>query len=100
MKDILEKANVCINCKNPLCKFGCPMGNDIPKFIHYIKEENYEKAYFILSKTTVLPSICGLVCPQSLQCERMCEKVLSENHVKIGDLEAFVGKYALDHSPK
>ena len=97
---ILDKANICINCKNTPCKFGCPLGNDIPKFIHYVKEKNYEKAFFILSKTTILPAICGLICPQSLQCEKMCEKILGDNHVNIGKLEAFIGKYAIEHNYK
>ena len=99
-KDILKKANSCLNCKNPLCKFGCPLGNDIPKFIKYIKEENYQKAYFVLSKTTVLPSICGLVCPKDLQCQRMCLKTLGDKHVYIGDLEAFVGIKVLKNNYK
>ena len=104
-KTILNKANVCINCKNAPCKFGCPLGNDIPKFIKYLKEENYQKAYFILSKTTVLPSLCGRICPKDIQCERMCYKVLEDKHVKIGELEAFIGDTALKnnykiHTPK
>ena len=91
---------VCKNCKTSPCKFGCPLGNDIPKFIKYLKEKNYQKAYFILSKTTLLPSLCGRVCPQDTQCERMCKKVLDNNFVKIGDLEATLGDIALKNNFK
>ena len=94
-KKILEKALVCKNCSNAPCKFGCPLGNDIPKFIKYLKDENYQKAYFVLSKTTLLPLVCGKICPKDIQCERMCKKVLNDNHVKIGLLESFIAEYAL-----
>ena len=99
-KNILNKTKVCKNCKNPLCKFGCPLGNDIPKFIHYLKEENYQKAYHILSKTTVLPAICGIICPQEEQCQRMCLNALKDKHVEIGELEALVGQVALNNNYK
>ena len=101
MKNSLKKKiDVCINCKKPLCQLGCPLGNDIPKFINYLKEENYQKSFFVLSKTTVLPAICGLICPQDVQCERMCKKTLNGKSVSIGELEAYVGKYALDNNYK
>ncbi|MBQ8891709.1 MAG: FAD-dependent oxidoreductase [Bacilli bacterium] len=99
-KEILKKSLVCINCSNAPCKFGCPLGNDIPKFIKYVKVENYQKAYFELSKTTLLPSICGRICPKDIQCERMCFKVLNKNHVKIGDIESFIGDYARKNNLK
>ena len=99
-KNIEKEINKCLKCKNTPCKFGCPLGNDIPKFIKYMKDENYQKAYYILSKTTVLPALCGLICPKDNQCERMCIKLLNNNHVKIGSIEAYLGKLALDNNFK
>ena len=101
MKNIISKElNTCLNCKNTPCKYGCPLNNDIGKIIKYLKLNNYEKAYFILSKTTVLPSICGIICPKYNQCERMCKKVLNNNHVKIGNIESFLGNHALSKNYK
>lgn len=100
MNNIKKEIDKCLNCKNTPCKFGCPLGNDIPKFIKYMKEENYQKAYFILSKTTVLGALCGLICPKDNQCERMCIKVLDKNHVKIGYLESYLSKLALKNNYK
>ena len=54
MKKIKELSNYCLNCKIKPCQNGCPLGNDIPEFIKNIKEENYEQAYKVLSRTTVL----------------------------------------------
>ena len=40
----LKEANRCLNCKNPLCRTGCPVGVKIPEFIQLIKEEQYAAA--------------------------------------------------------
>lgn len=94
--DIESKANMCLNCNNKPCsKKGCPLNNDIPLFISAIKEENYKKAYDILSETTVLPAICGRICPHYKQCMGSCVRGIKGNPVNIGDLEAFVGDIAI-----
>ena len=100
MKTINNELDKCLNCKNAPCKFGCPLGNDIPLFIKHMKDNNYQAAYHILSKTTVLGALCGIICPKDNQCERMCIKILNKNHVKIGKLEANLSKYALDNNFK
>lgn len=96
MEKINEKANYCLNCKVKPCSLkGCPLGNNIPDFIAQVKEENYSKAYEILSKTTVLPGICGIVCPHKKQCQGACIRGIKGEPVSIGDLEAFVFKKAM-----
>ena len=63
-EEIQEKANYCLHCVVRPCQMsGCPLGNHIPDFIQAVKENNFEKAYEILSETTVLESICGRICP-------------------------------------
>ena len=63
MEGINEKAKDCLNCPvKPCSNKGCPLGNNIPSFIKAIKEEDYKKAYEILSETTVLQAICGRLC--------------------------------------
>ena len=95
-KDIEAEANMCLNCNNKPCsKKGCPLNNDIPLFISAIKEENYNKAYDILCQTTVLPAICGRICPHYKQCMGSCVRGIKGNPVDIGKLEAFVGDIAI-----
>ena len=94
--DIESKANMCLNCNNKPCsKKGCPLNNDIPLFISAIKEGDYKKAYDILSETTVLPAICGRICPHYKQCMGSCIRGIKGNPVNIGDLEAFVGDVSI-----
>ena len=95
--EILEKANYCLNCKvKPCSKKGCPLENDIPKFISQVKEENYLEAYKTLSKTTVLPGICGRICPHEKQCQGSCVRGIKQEPVQIGDIEAFVFDKAME----
>ena len=100
MKKINELANYCLNCKVKPCQKGCPLGNDIPEFIKNVKEENYEQAYKVLSKTTVLESICGRICPHMSQCMGKCVRGIKSNPVNIGSLEAFVGDMAQKYNYK
>lgn len=100
-QNIKEKSEYCLNCKIKPCSIkGCPLNNDIPAFIKNIKEEKYEEAYNILSKTTVLSAICGRICPHQKQCQGACVRGIKGNPVSIGDLEAFVGDIALEKNFK
>lgn len=89
--EINKKAQYCLNCKiKPCSNKGCPLGNNIPDFINAIKNEDYKKAYQILSLTTVLPGVCGRICPHKKQCQGSCVRGIKGTPVSIGDLEAFV----------
>lgn len=92
---IKEKAEYCLNCKTKPCQTGCPLENDIPEFIQALKNEEYEEAYNILCKTTVLQPICGRICPHKSQCEGSCTRRYKGEAVSIGDLEAYIGDMAI-----
>ncbi|MBO5777328.1 MAG: NADPH-dependent glutamate synthase [Clostridia bacterium] len=97
---VLE-ASRCLNCKNAPCSKGCPVGVKIPKFIEMVKVGDIEGAYGVISLDNNLPAICGRVCPQENQCEKLC--VRRDNlggSVSIGALERFVADYALDRGIK
>lgn len=101
MEEIQEKANYCLNCKVKPCSLkGCPLNNNIPDFIKEIKEENYKEAYKILCQTTVLPGVCGRICPHMKQCQGSCVRGIKGEPVNIGDLEAFVFDKAIEENLK
>ncbi len=88
--NIEEKASYCLNCKvKPCSKKGCPLENDIPAFIKEIKENHFDKAYEILSQTTVLQGVCGRICPHEKQCQGSCVRGIKGEPVSIGELEAY-----------
>ena len=98
-EELKQKANYCLNCKiKPCSNKGCPLNNDIPTFINLAKNGEFEKAYEIITKTSVLPSICGRICPHYKQCQGSCIRGIKGNPVSIGDIEAFIGDMAIKHN--
>ena len=90
IKEIEEKVNYCLNCKVKPCSLkGCPLNNHIPDFIQALKQEEYFEAYKILSETTVLPGVCGRICPHEKQCQGSCVRGIKGEPVSIGELEAY-----------
>jgi len=85
------EASRCLNCKNPQCVKGCPVNIQIPDFIAAIKENDINKAGRIIRETSMLPSVCGRICPQERQCEGKCVMGIKNEPVAIGALERFVG---------
>lgn len=98
MENIKEKINYCLNCKiKPCSKNGCPLNNNIPDFIKAAKEDDYKKAYEILSETTVLPGVCGKICPHEEQCQGSCVRGIKGDAVSIGEIEQFIFKKAIEN---
>ena len=93
--DAMREAERCLICPDQPCIAGCPVGINIPGFIQKISEKDLRGAYDILTETSLLPAICGRVCPQENQCEGQCTVGQSLEAVAIGRLERFVGDTAI-----
>lgn len=92
----IEEAKRCLNCKNPLCRQGCPVEVNIPAFIRHIKEGAFEDALTEIKTVNSLPAVCGRVCPQEGQCEKHCVLAKRGDSVAIGRLERFVADYGME----
>lgn len=90
-QQVKEEASRCLTCKNPRCVKGCPVNIQIPDFIKALKEDNLEHAGEIIRQTSMLPSVCGRVCPQERQCEGNCVLGIKGESIAIGALERYVG---------
>ncbi len=90
-----EEAERCIQCKEPKCVQGCPVGVLIPQFIKALREGDMIKAVEWMKVKNNLPAICGRVCPQETQCEGNCILGKKGEPVAIGRLERFVGDFEL-----
>jgi glutamate synthase (NADPH/NADH) small chain len=93
----MQEADRCIACKNRPCVEGCPVGIDIPGFVLAVAAGDFENAFHVLGDRNVLPAICGRVCPQEEQCERLCTLSKKFESVAIGRLERFVADFAALH---
>ena len=100
---LLEAAR-CIQCKNPTCISGCPVGIDIKKFIYHITKKDYPAAFATIREKNNFPSICGRVCPAEYQCRKACiftkkgSVFASKEAINIHFLERFTGDYGMNHS--
>lgn len=94
----VEEATRCLHCKHQPCVSGCPVNIHIPDFIEKVAQGEFEEAYKIISLTSTLPAICGRVCPQENQCEKVCVRGIKNEPVAIGRLERFVADYHREHN--
>ncbi len=99
-EEAVEESQRCITCKNAKCVEGCPVSIDIPSFIAAVKEEKFEEAFQIISKSSALPAVCGRVCPQESQCEGKCIRGKKGDPISIGKLERFVADWARENGIK
>src|SRR5690554_1910911 len=97
-EEAIKEASRCLNCKKPLCVSQCPVTIDIPTFIQYVKEGEFEKAARTIAQASALPAVCGRVCPQEVQCEGKCVRGIKGESVAIGKLESFVADWARENN--
>ncbi len=97
---ILEQADRCLNCKNPMCRNGCPVSTHIPEFIDKIKNKEFEEAFYILLENNIMSKICSTVCPVEEQCMGSCVRGIKGEPVQINILEKFVNDWAEEHKIK
>jgi len=89
----MAEAKRCIQCKNPKCVAGCPVEIDIPGFLKFVAAGDFEAAAKKIKETNALPAICGRVCPQEDQCEKVCILGIKGEPIAIGALERFVADW-------
>lgn len=93
-EEALAEADRCLNCKNPRCQANCPVGVQIPAFIALLKEDKVGEAVSKIMETSLLPAICGRVCPQEKHCEGNCILKDRFGSVNIGQLERYTADTA------
>ena len=99
-EEAVQEAKTCTQCKKASCVGGCPVEIDIPSFIDYVAKGEFEKALAKIREKNSLPAICGRVCPQEDQCEKVCILAKSKSAVGIGNLERFVADWGMNKNSK
>lgn len=91
-----REAQRCLDCANPTCVEGCPVGISIPDFVKLIENGEAKAAAAVIKQSSTLPAVCGRVCPQEKQCEAHCiHHRMQSEPVAIGYLERFAADSAL-----
>lgn len=97
-EEAIQEAERCLQCPKSPCVNGCPVNVPIPEFIKAVTTGNVAEANKILKSRNNLPAICGRVCPQESQCEKLCVMGVKNEPVAIGRLERYVADELLDRS--
>jgi len=102
-EEALSEASRCLQCKDPRCISGCPVGINIKKFIKQITEKDFSGAYFTIREKNNFPCICGRVCPAEYQCRKACvltkkdSVFASPQAINIHFLERFTGDFGMNN---
>ncbi len=87
----------CLQCKTAPCIKGCPVAIDIPRFVKYAEDGEFLQSLAVIKESSLLPAICGRVCPQESQCQETCTlgKMLKDvnKSVSIGRIERYVADF-------
>ena len=98
-EQVRVEAMRCLQCKNPTCIAGCPVRINIPAFIDAAARGDYRESLAIIKESSLLPAICGRVCPQESQCQLECTVGKSlksiDRAVSIGRIERFVADWEM-----
>ena len=89
----VREAQRCLKCKKKPCVDGCPVEIDIPAFVSLIGEGRFDDAMAKIREKNSLPAICGRVCPQEDQCEKLCVLGKKWEPLAIGRLERFAADW-------
>ena len=92
-EEAIQEAQRCIQCKKATCIDGCPVEIDIPGFIDKIAQGDFNAAIRMMKDKNVLPAVCGRICPQEDQCEKVCVLAKKFEPVAIGRLERFIADW-------
>ena len=87
---ILDEANRCLECKNPTCIKGCPIGTPIPQVIKLLKDNRLDEAGKLLFYNNPLTTICSLICNHEKQCEGHCVLAKKGNPVHFSAIESYI----------
>jgi glutamate synthase (NADPH/NADH) small chain len=89
----VAEASRCLQCKKPACVDGCPVGVDIPGFVGLVAAGDFAGAARLIREKNALPAICGRVCPQDDQCEKVCLLGAKGEPLAVGALERFAADF-------
>jgi glutamate synthase (NADPH/NADH) small chain len=90
------EAGRCLQCAKPQCVTGCPVEICIPDFVRLLREGKYAEAIAKIKEKNALPAVCGRVCPQEEQCQKMCVLGKVGEPVSVGRLERWLADWERD----
>jgi NADPH-dependent glutamate synthase beta subunit-like oxidoreductase len=85
--------------KTPPCNNACPTGEQIQKYLDFVKHDRFLDGYLTICEDNFMPSVTGRVCYHP--CETACNRAEHDEPIGIRSVERFLGDFGLqlDHNP-
>ena len=96
----VEQSDRCMQCGDPYCHTGCPLGNYIPAWLKQTAVKNPDMAFALSNETSPFPEILGRICPQDVLCEGACSLNTGHGAISIGAVETYISEDAFDRGIK
>ncbi len=88
IRDKKCRAGVCAELVYAPCTNSCPASVNVPAYLAYTKEGQYERAMAAHLRTNPFPAVCGRVCPAF--CESRCRRKDIDDAVNIRAVKRFM----------
>ena len=96
----VEQSDRCMQCGDPYCHTGCPLGNYIPAWLKQTATKNPDLAFALSNETSPFPEILGRICPQDVLCEGACSLNTGHGAISIGAIETYISEDAFERGMK
>lgn len=93
---VLTEAKRCLQCKNPLCKEGCPVNTPVNEMVKMLLNGEIIEAGEMLFQNNPLSIVCSLICPHSRQCEGWCVLGKKGNSIQVSKIEHYISDFYLN----
>jgi len=79
--------------KMPPCNNACPTGEQIQKYLDFVKHERFLDGYLTILEDNPMPAVTGRVCYHP--CEGACNRKEHDEPIGIRNVERYLGDYGL-----
>jgi NADPH-dependent glutamate synthase beta subunit-like oxidoreductase len=80
--------------KTPPCNHACPTGEQIQRYLDFVKHDRFLDGYLTIVEDNFMPSITGRVCYHP--CETACNRAEHDEPIGIRSVERFLGDFGLE----
>jgi len=92
IRKLKDKAPL-LDCSIAACREGCPLAQDIPKYLKLAGEGKYTEAFQVITERNPMPFTTGTICPQ--HCRDSCTRNFYEEAINIRSVKLEVAEKAL-----
>jgi len=82
------------DCIHAPCVNTCPDNQNIPSYLYYVSQGDFQKAFEVIMDTNPFPSVTGAVCDHA--CQTKCTRINYDENLAIREVKRWVSEKQLD----